>query len=117
MPADVFEYAPSEGGAELTDDTLDVRPKVSLVVLAFALPSLAERLAWVSGNEGVDRSGKWSGVECGDIIPDWRWIEVSRLLGCDKHLLGVGFVFDVDASSKPRFREVQSHVEATAACT
>lgn len=117
MPADVFEYAPFEGGAELTDDTLDVGPKMSLVVFALALSCLAERLARVSGNEGVDRASKGSGVEGGDIIPDGRGLEVSGLLGCDKHLLGVGFVFDVDAGSEPRFCEVQSHVEATTACT
>ena len=84
MASDVFEEDPFEAVAELANDPGDVGPEVTLVVRAPAASCLAERLAWVSGKEDVEGAGKWSCVECGNVIPDRGGGEVSGALCRDK---------------------------------
>lgn len=113
MSPDVFEETPREVGAEFVSDPFDIGPEVSFVVFTFALSCLAERLAWVSGNEGVDCAGEWSGVECRDVIPDWGRGEVSGLLGCDKLFPWVWFPFDIATGVEAGFCEHKAHIKAT----
>ena len=113
MPRDVLEKAPTEGWAEFSDDPLNIGPQVPLVVLSAALSCLAERLAWVSGKQGVDRSGEWLGVECGNIVPDRRGGEVSGPLSGDKGLSGVFLPFDETSRVEARFCEHEAHIKAT----
>jgi hypothetical protein len=47
----IFENAPK--GSFECNNFADVRPDVPVICFAFALPSLAERLAWVSGCDDV----------------------------------------------------------------
>lgn len=113
MSGDVLEEAPSQAGPELFDDPLDVGPEVSLVVFPFALPGLTERLAWVSGEDGVDRSGDRSGVEGGDVIPDRGWLEVSGPLRGDKAFPRVLFPLDKASGVEVRLGEHEAHIKAT----
>ena len=84
VTGDVFEEYPFEAGAKFARDPCNIRPEVPLVICATALSSMAERLAWVSGKQGVECPGKWPGIECGEVIPDWCWGEISGALSSDE---------------------------------
>lgn len=116
MPGDVLKKAPFEAGAEFANDARNVRPEVTLVILALALTCMAERLAWVSGKQCVDCAGEWLGVKCGDIIPDRRGGEVSGLLCCDDGRSWIFVPFDKAAGVKPWLCEHDAHIQSTAAC-
>lgn len=116
MSRDVFEEAPAQAGAKLSDDPFNVGPEVALVVFALALSCLTERLAGVSGEQSVDASGEGPGVEGGDVIPDWRGGEVSGPLGCDEGFAGVFFPFGKAAGVEPWLREHEAHIKATGSC-
>lgn len=87
MSRDVFEEHPF--GADFADDPGNVWPEVALVLVAFSLPCGAERLAGVSGKDGVDCAPEGSAVEGGDIIPDWCGGEVSGPLTSDDGASGI----------------------------
>ena len=59
-------------GLTLFDDAGDMGPEVPGVVGALALSSRAERLAWVSGENGVEMPAERSGVEGSQVVPDRR---------------------------------------------
>ena len=111
MPCDVLEEHPA--GPDFADDPGDVGPEVPLVVFALSLPGLAERLAWVSGKDGVDRAAHLAPVEGGDIIPDGGRGEVSGELCGDNALSGVLVPFDKASRVGLRFGQHEAHIEAT----
>lgn len=113
MASDVFEETPSESWSEFSDNPFNVIPEPSLIFDAFALSGKAFPLTWVSGNEGVDCSGKWSGVKGGDIVPDWGRGEISGSLARDKALPGVLFPFDIAPGVKAGLCEHKAHIKAT----
>jgi hypothetical protein len=113
VPRDVLEKAPTQAGSEFPDDPFDVGPEVAFVVLSLALSGLTERLAGVSGKQGVDASGEGRRVEGGDVIPDWRGGEVSGPLGGNEGLPWVLFPFDKAAGVEAGFCEHEAHIEAT----
>lgn len=117
MPRDVFEETPSKVGSELFDNSLDVGPEVSRVVLAFSLSRLGKRLAWISREQGVDETSPWSGVEGFDVVPDWSGVEVSGALRGDEGASGVLFPLDVAGAGKARLGKAKTHVKSAAACT
>jgi hypothetical protein len=113
MPCDVFEKDELQVGPEFSDDPLDVWPQVPLVVFAFALSCLAERLAWISGKQGVDRSGEGLCVECLDVIPKRGGLEIPGAHGCDECLSRVFFPLDVASGVKSRLCEHEAHIKTT----
>lgn len=116
MPGNVLEEAPAQILPELSDDPLDVRPKVPLVFLSLALPGLTERLTGVSGEQAVDCSGEGLGIEGGNVIPDWRRREVPGPLSGDEGFSGVFLPLDEAAGVKARLCEHEAHIKATGSC-
>jgi hypothetical protein len=114
VTGDVFEEHPA--GFDFADDPGNVGPQVPLVVGPLALACHAERLAGVSGKDGVDRAPERGSVECGNIIPDRGGREVSGALCCDDGLPWVFFPFDEAAGVKAGFCEHEAKIKATAAC-
>ncbi len=82
MPRDVFEKHPF--WFDLADDAGNVWPEVAGIVCAFALSRLGKRLAWVSGENGINDSAPWSAVKGLDVIPYRGWMQVAGALSCDK---------------------------------
>jgi len=114
VAGDVFEEYPS--GFDFADDPGNVGPQVPLVVRPFALSCHAERLAGVSGKDGVDCAPERSPVEGGNIIPDRRGREVSGALCCDDGLPWVFFPFDKAAGVKVWLGKHEAKIKATGAC-
>ena len=113
MTSDVFEENPS--GFDFADDPGNVGPQVPLVVFALALSRMAERLAGVSGKDGVDDASERPSVEGGNVIPDGCRGEVSCALCGDDCRAGVFFPFDKASGVGLRLCQLQSHIKATGA--
>jgi hypothetical protein len=116
MPRDVLEDEPFKAWPEFSRDSGNLWPEVPLVVGSLALSSVAERLAGVSGEQGVDASREGSGVECGEVVPDRCRSEVSGPLSCDDNGSGVFLPFDKGAGVKSGFGQHEAHIQASAAC-
>lgn len=114
MPRDILEKAPP--GLNLSDDASDVGPEVAGVVLALSLSRLGKRLAWVSGEHGVDMPSPRAGVECLEVVPDRGGREVSGPLPSDEGLPGVVLDLDVSGGGKARLGKLKAHVKSAAAC-
>jgi hypothetical protein len=112
----VFKDDPSQGGAEFIGDPGDMGPEVAGVVCPKPLACHAERLAGVSGKQGVDGPGDGSGVKSGEVVPDWRGGKVSGALCCDDGRSRVGFPFDKGAGVETGLGKHEAHIQASAAC-
>ena len=115
VACDVFEDDPPEAVSELTGNAGDVRPEVAFVVGSFALSCGAERLAGVSGKQGVDGSGEGPGVEGDEVVPDWRGGEVSGAHGGDKGVSRIGFPLDIGAGVEAGHGKTDAHIQSSAA--
>ena len=113
MSRDILEEAPAQSVSEFSDDPFNVGPQVPFVVFSAALACEAERLAGVSGKQGVDRAGEGLGVEGGDIIPDRGGGKVSGALCGDERPPWVFFPFDKAAGVEPRLCEHEAHIKST----
>ena len=114
MPGDVLEEHPF--GFDFADDPGNVGPQVALVVVASPLPGMAEWLAWVSGEDGIECAPEGQSVECGDVIPDRGPGEVSRALGGDEASPGVFLPLDKAAGVKSGLCEHEAQIQASASC-
>ena len=117
MSRDVFEKDPFKARSEFAGASGDLGPEMPFIVLAEPLAGGAERLAGVSGKQGVDAASPWPGVEGAQIVPDWGRGEVSGPLAGDEAFLLVWLPFDEAASVEAWLCEHETHVEATAAGT
>ena len=113
MAGNVFEEDPSR--LHLSDDPGNVWPEVALVLGPFALTRLAERLAGISSEDGVDAAAQLASVECGDVVPDGRGCEISCALRCNDCSSGIGLPLDKCSRVKARLGQHESHIEATGA--
>jgi hypothetical protein len=113
VPRDVFEEYPF--GLHFPDDAGDVGPEVAGIVGTLALSCGAERLAGVSGKDGVDRAPQLPPVKAGDIIPDGSRGEVSGALSCDDCGSGMFFPFDKASGVGIRLGQHEAHIKATGA--
>ena len=114
VTGDVFEKDPF--GAAFPDDTGDVGPEVPRIVGTGTLSGRAERLAGVSGEDGVEGPAEGSGVESAQICPDRRRGEVSRALGRDEDGSRPVLPFDKGAGMIAGLGEHEAHIQASAAC-
>lgn len=116
MPGDIFEEDPVEAGTEFPGDPGNIGPEVPLIVGAPALSGGAERLAGVSGKQGVEGSGEWPGVKSGEVVPDRGRSEVSGLLGGDEDAARVFLPLDIASRVEAGLRETEAHIQSAAAC-
>lgn len=114
MPSDVLEDEPFEAWPEFSRDSGNIGPEVPLVVGSLALSSVAERLAGVSGEQGVDASREGSGVECGEVVPDRCRSEVSGPLRGDDDGSGVFLPLDPTPGVKSGFGQHEAEVKPAA---
>ena len=82
VTGDVFEKDPFWGA--FGDDAGDFGPEVARIVSPTAFASRAEGLAGIAGEDDVEGTAEGAGIECPQIIPDWRWGEISCALGGDE---------------------------------
>ena len=114
MAGHVFEEHPF--GAAFVDDARDFGPEMAGIVGAAALSSGAERLARISGEDGIKRPAEGPGIEAAQVGPDWRRGEVPRGLGGDEDGAGPVFPFDKGAGVIAGFGQHDAQIKASAAC-
>ena len=83
MAWDVLDEDPF--GAAFPNDPCDVGPEMAGIARATALSGRAERLAGVSGEDGVKGPAEGPGVEAAQVVPNRGRGEIPRALGCDEH--------------------------------
>jgi hypothetical protein len=114
MTGDVLNEDPL-GGA-FGDDPGDLGPEVPRVVGTLAFASGTKGLAGISGEDDVEGTTEYPGIEAAQIIPDRGLSKIPRALGCDEHSSGPILPFDKCAGVKPRFGEHEAQIQASAAC-
>ena len=114
VTGDVFEEDPF-GGA-FPDDAGDLGPEVAGIGGTAALSGGAKGLAGVSGEDDVEGASEGSGIKAAEVIPDWRWGEISCALGGDEDGARPFLPFDEGAGVKARFGEHDAQIQASAAC-
>ena len=114
VTGDVFEENPF-GGA-FGDDPGDLGPEVAGVVGPAAFSGRAERLAGISGEDGIEGPTKGTGIEGSQIIPNRGGREITRALGGDEDSAGPVFPFDKGAGVIAGFGEHEAQIKASAAC-
>jgi hypothetical protein len=82
----VFEEGPF--GAAFSDDAGNIWPEVAGVIGTTALSGGAEGLAGISGEDRVEGTTEYPGIEAAQIIPDRGWSKIPRALGGDEHSSG-----------------------------
>jgi hypothetical protein len=75
----------------------------------------AERLAGVSGKDGIDVAAQGAGVKGGEVVPDRGGGDVSGALCGNENVAGVGFPFHKAAGVEAGFREHEAHIQSSAA--
>ncbi len=114
VTGDVFEKDPFRG--TFPDDTGDLGPQVAGIVCTTTFSGGAERLARISGEDDVESAAEAPGIECSQIIPDWRRGEIPSALGRDENGSGICLPFDKGAGVKPGFGKQDAQIKASAAC-
>ena len=114
VASDVFEKDPFR--AALDNDTRNLGPDVARIVGTTTLSGRTERLAGISGEDGVEGASEGLGIETAEIIPDWGWGEVACALGGDEDASGICLPFDEGAGVKSGFGEHDAQIQASAAC-
>ena len=114
MAWDVLDEDPF--GAAFPNDPCDVGPEMAGIARATALSGRAERLAGVSGEDGVKGPAEGPGVEAAQVVPNRGRGEIPRALGCDEHSSGPVLPFDVGAGVIAGLGEHEAQIKASAAC-
>ena len=114
MPGDVFEEHPFR--FDFPDDPGNVGPQMALVVVASPLPGMAEWLARVSGEDGIEGAPEGQSVECGEVIPYRSGREISGPLGGDDGPPWVFIPLDEASGVKSRLGKHEAHIQAAASC-
>jgi hypothetical protein len=114
VPGYVFEKDPL--GAAFPDDSGDIGPEVAGIVGASALSGRAEGLAGISREDDVEGAAEELGIETAQVIPDWRWGEVTCALGGNKDGARPVLPFDKGAGVISGFGEHEAQIKASAAC-
>ena len=115
VTGDVFEKDPFWG--TFPDDAGNLGPEVARVSGTAALSGSAEGLAGISGEDDVEGTAEWPGIETAQIIPDWRRGEISRALGCDEDFSRPVLPLDEGAGVEAGLGEHDAQIQASAACT
>lgn len=114
VPGDVFEEDPF-GGA-FPDDAGNLGPEMAGIVGTTTFSGGAERLARISGEDDIEGTAKWSGIETAQVVPDWCRDETSRVLGRDENGSGPILPLDEGPGVEVWFGEHDAQIKASAAC-
>ena len=110
----VFEEHPL--WAALVGDACDIWPEVAGVVGTLAFASGTEGLAGISGEDDVEGTAEWPGIETAKIVPDRGRGEVPGALGSDEDGPWPVLPLDKCAGVKAWFGEHDAQINASAAC-
>ena len=114
VPGDIFEEYPLRGA--FPDDAGDLGPKVPGIVGTTTFASGAEGLAGISGENDVEGTSKWPGIETAQVVPDRGRGEITRALGSDEDVSGIALPLDESAGVIGGFGEHDAQIQASAAC-
>jgi len=114
VTGDVFKEGPFR--AAFADDTGNVGPEMAGIVGTTALSRRAERLAGISGKDGVERTVEGASVEAPQIVPDRGRGEVACALGRGEDGARPVLPFDEAPGVIAGFSEHEAHIQASAAC-
>jgi hypothetical protein len=114
VPGDVFEEDPC--GSAFSDDAGNFGPEVTGIVGTAALSCCAERLARISGEDGVKGPTKGAGIKAAQVIPDRGRGEIPCALGGNEHGPWPFLPFDEGAGVIAGFGEHEAQIKASAAC-
>lgn len=91
--ADVFDEHPF--GLNFGDDAGDIVPEPSRVFLGELLAGNTDGLTGEAGSDEMNAATPWVAVECGNVIPDRRWIQRRVFHPRHESCRSVGFALDV----------------------
>jgi hypothetical protein len=114
MTGDVLNEDPLRGA--FGDDPGDLGPEVPRVVGTLAFASGTEGLAGISGEDDVEGTTEYPGIETAEIVPDWGSGEIPGALGGDKDRSWPILPFDKGAGVISGFGEHEAQIQASAAC-
>jgi len=114
MTVDVFEKDPF--GSAFSNNPGDVGPDVAWIGGTAALSSCAERLAGISGEDGVEGTAEGPCVEAAQIVPDRCRGEIPCALGGDEDGAGPILPLDKGAGVIAGFGQHEAQIKASAAC-
>lgn len=114
MAGDIFEKDPF--GGTFPDDAGDLGPEVAGIVGTAALSCGAERLAGVSGEDGIEGAAEGASIEAAEVIPDRGRGEIPCALGGDEDGAGPVLPFDEGAGVETGLCKHDAHIQASAAC-
>jgi hypothetical protein len=115
MCGDVLEEAPF--GLNFSDNSGDVVPQPSLVLLSEFSTEAGEGLAWVASNDAIHFSNPREAVEGGKVRPNRRIVEDSFLNPFNQDFDATCFPFTVTDRSRLRASEFESQFESADSCT
>lgn len=109
MAFDVLEE--DEARPDFVDDSGNVRPQVSGILVAASLSGQAEGLAWITGRDDMNAAAPRAAVEGSQVAPDRS--RCQGLVCHPGHESGrsMGFPLDIAHSSVPGLGDVQAEVE------
>ena len=112
MTGDVFEKDPL--GAAIPDDAGDLGPKVPGIVCTAALSGSTEGLAGISGEDDVEGTVEWPGIESAQIVPDRGRGEIPGALGGDEDRSWPVLTLDEGAGVIAGFGKHEAQIKASA---
>jgi len=114
VTGDVFEENPFR--VALGDDAGDLGPQMAWVIGPAAFSGGAERLAGISGEDGIEGAAKWPGIKAAEIVPDRGRGEIPRGLGGNEDASGICLPLDECAGVIAAFGQHEAQIQASAAC-
>lgn len=114
VPGDVFEEDPL--GAAFADDPCDIGPEMAGILGAAAFSGRAERLARISGEDGIEGTAEGAGIEAAQVGPDRGRGEVACALGGNEDSARPVFPFDEGAGVIAGLGEHEAQIKTSAAC-
>jgi hypothetical protein len=114
VTGDIFEEHPC--GSAFADNAGNLGPEVAGVVGTAAFSGRAERLAGISGKDGIEGTVEGTAVEAAQIIPDSGLGEIPCALGGAEHSSGPLLPFDKGAGMEAGLGQHEAQIQASAAC-
>ena len=115
VPGDVFQEHPL--GRAFAHNAGNIWPEVARVISPAAFACCTERLAGISGQDGIEGSAEGPGIKAAQVVPDRRGGEISRALGGNENRAGPVLPFNERAGVIAGLGEHEAQIKATAACT
>lgn len=112
---DVLEEA--EGGLEVEDKLVDVRPEVTRIIDALTFARVAEGLARVAANDAVHEATPRRSIDCFKVTPDRRWVQPAPFNSLGQDVGGRDFVFHVTDCASVWESDAKSGVQPASAAT